>query len=193
MRFVLLLCGQIKGEEGGPNALPVARMRTACSTAHCRVLKIELWGWGLFCMGPPARATPPQPQNAAQGTTTLPLQYCTVLPIISNPACSAVVLALQVTTSSYHAVTSPTRFHAVLRHLYFSSNPACSAVIVVTQVTTGSYHAITTALPEVAERYPAMVEAFLTGLPLKVRARKMEGRGEGGRTKCEWDSMCGSG
>ncbi|GFH27316.1 WD_REPEATS_REGION domain-containing protein, partial [Haematococcus lacustris] len=36
------------------------------------------------------------------------------------------------------------------------------------KVTPGSYHAITRALPEVAEKYPTMCEAFLTGLPLLV-------------------------
>eukprot|EP00201_Polytomella_parva_P015433 CAMPEP_0175051112 /NCGR_PEP_ID=MMETSP0052_2-20121109/7617_1 /TAXON_ID=51329 ORGANISM="Polytomella parva, Strain SAG 63-3" /NCGR_SAMPLE_ID=MMETSP0052_2 /ASSEMBLY_ACC=CAM_ASM_000194 /LENGTH=541 /DNA_ID=CAMNT_0016315357 /DNA_START=84 /DNA_END=1705 /DNA_ORIENTATION=- len=35
------------------------------------------------------------------------------------------------------------------------------------KVTPGSYRAITEAIPDVAEQYPTMCEAFLTGLPLK--------------------------
>ncbi len=36
------------------------------------------------------------------------------------------------------------------------------------QVTPGSYSAVTFALPEVADLYPSMCEAFLTKLPLRV-------------------------
>ena len=36
------------------------------------------------------------------------------------------------------------------------------------QVTPGSYSAVTVALPEVADQYPTMCEAFLTKLPLRV-------------------------
>ena len=36
------------------------------------------------------------------------------------------------------------------------------------QVTPGSYSAVTAALPEVADQYPTMCEAFLTKLPLRI-------------------------
>ena len=35
-------------------------------------------------------------------------------------------------------------------------------------MTPGSYSAVTAALPEVADQYPTMCEAFLTKLPLRV-------------------------
>ena len=36
------------------------------------------------------------------------------------------------------------------------------------QVTPGSYSAVTVALPDVADPYPTMCEAFLTKLPLRI-------------------------